>query len=168
MQRDILPKLLAGRRRICLAISEPQAGSDVANLCTIASRSKDGSHFVVNGIKKWITGGHDADYFVVAVRTGAKGMNGLSLLLLHRGMEGLRTKPIKTAYSSTAGTALVIMESVKVPARNLIGKYNQGFTSIMWNFNHERWFINCVILSTTRSIIEEAFKWTMQRKAFGT
>lgn len=78
-------------------------------------------------------------------------------------MTGLRTKPIKTAYSSAAGTALVIMENVRVPAKNLIGKHDQGFLAVMYNFNHERWFINCVILSSTRSIIEETFKWIMQR-----
>jgi alkylation response protein AidB-like acyl-CoA dehydrogenase len=166
MQEEVLPQVLSGKKRICLAISEPQAGSDVANLTTLGKRMSDGS-FVVSGTKKWITQGCHADYFVVAVRTGPSGMAGISILLLDRSMEGLRTKPIKTAYSPAAGTALIIMENVKVPARNLIGQYQQGFKAVMYNFNHERWFINCVALSTTRSIIEETFKWIMQRKAFG-
>ena len=71
-------------------------------------------------------------------RTGDKGMGGVSMLLIERG-EGLETKPIKTGYSSAAGTAYVIMEDVKVPVENLLGEENQGFKCIMYNFNHERW-----------------------------
>ena len=126
MQDEVLAPVLAGEKRICLAISEPQAGSDVANIVTTARKTADGKHYVVNGTKKWITGGHFADYFVVCVRTGDAGMGGISVLLLERGMEGLRTKPIKTSYSASAGTSLVIMEDVMVPVNNLIGDENQG------------------------------------------
>ena len=168
MKEKILPEVLSGSKRICLAISEPGGGSDVANITTVAEKTADGRFYKVNGTKKWITQGHHADYFTVAVRTGAPemGMQTISLLLLEKGMKGLRTKPIKTSYSSTAGTALVIMEDVLVPVENLIGNENEGFMCIMTNFNHERWFICVYILAASRSIIEETFKWTMQRRAF--
>ena len=103
MKNKVLPEVLSGKKRICLAISEPQAGSDVANLVTTGTKSEDGKYYIVTGTKKWITGGHHADYFVMAVRTSKKGMAGLSVLLLERGMPGLSTRSIKTSYSATAG-----------------------------------------------------------------
>ena len=79
----------------------------------------------------------------MAVRTGGGGGGGISVLLLDRSMDGLETRPIKTCYSAAAGTALVIMENVRVPVANLLGEENKGFLYVMYNFNHERWFI-CV------------------------
>lgn len=80
---------LAGRKNICLAITEPSGGSDVAGLLTEA---KDmGDHYLVNGEKKWITNGTFADFMTVAVRTGEKdsGFNGISFLLIERSMPGV-------------------------------------------------------------------------------
>jgi alkylation response protein AidB-like acyl-CoA dehydrogenase len=105
------------------------------------------------------------------------------MLLMERG-PGFRTKPIKTSYSSCAGTAYVIMENVKVPVEHLIGAFsgifafffyliisvgteNQGFPVIMFNFNHERWLIVCQSIRMTRLVVEECFKWAVIRKAFG-
>lgn len=120
----------------------------------------------MNGTKKWITQGHHADYFSTAVRTGGPGAGGMSLLLISREMEGVRTKPIKTSYSSSAGTSLVILENVKVPVENLLGEENAGFLPIMYNFCHERWYICVYIIYASRAIFEECFKWIMQRRAF--
>ncbi|KAJ1557722.1 hypothetical protein HK096_005705, partial [Nowakowskiella sp. JEL0078] len=157
MKEKIIPEVLRGDKRICLAISEPGAGSDVAAIATTAVKTPDGKFFIVNGVKKWITNGTFSDYFSTAVRTG-DGMGGISMLLIERS-EGLTTKPIKTSYTA-AGTALIIMENVKVPVENLIGKEGQGFQVIMYNFNHERWAIICGIIRATRL-------WAHQRKVFG-
>lgn len=166
MQEKVGREVLNGEKRICLAITEPFAGSDVANVKTTAVKSADGSYYLVNGTKKWITNGHDSDYFVTLVRTGGDGMGGLSLLLIERS-EGLETKKIKTSYSPSAGTAYVTYENVKVPAKNLIGHENAGFLHAMYNFNHERWMIICYIVAGSRGIVEECFKWASQRTAFG-
>jgi alkylation response protein AidB-like acyl-CoA dehydrogenase len=120
----------------------------------------------VNGVKKWITNGTFSDYFSTAVRTGGPGMGGISMLLIERG-EGVETKPIKTSYSAAAGTALIIFENVKVPVENLLGKENEGFKVIMYNFNHERWGIVAFVVSGLRSVVEECFKWAHQREVFG-
>jgi len=162
----VMRECLAGDKLICLAISEPFAGSDVAGLQTTATLSEDGKYYTVNGVKKWITNGTFCDYFVTAVRTGGKGIGGVSLMLIERS-EGLETKPIKTSYGSGAGTSLVIMENVRVPVENLLGSENGGFQCIMSNFNHERWVIIVAWLAGCRFIIEECFKWTMQRVVFG-
>eukprot|EP01095_Lingulamoeba_sp_RSL-Kostka_P009138 TRINITY_DN312_c2_g1_i2.p1 TRINITY_DN312_c2_g1~~TRINITY_DN312_c2_g1_i2.p1 ORF type:complete len:532 (+),score=228.25 TRINITY_DN312_c2_g1_i2:78-1673(+) len=166
MRERVAKECFDGDKRICLAISEPFAGSDVANIKCTATKTEDGKHYIVSGIKKWITNGVFCDYFVTAVRTGGPGIGGISLLLVERS-EGLTTKNIKTSYGSSAGTAYVIYEKVKVPVENLLGMENGGFQCIMANFNHERWFIVCSISAGCRSIVEECFKWAMQRRVFG-
>jgi alkylation response protein AidB-like acyl-CoA dehydrogenase/predicted heme/steroid binding protein len=162
----IVPPCISGEKTICLAISEPFAGSDVANIRCTAKKSPCGQFYIVNGVKKWITQGQNSDYFTTAVRTGGPGISGISLLLIERG-EGVETKKIKTSYSAAAGTTYIIFENAKVPVTNLIGKENEGFKCIMSNFNHERWFIVCSINTFSRRITEESFKWAHQRKVFG-
>lgn len=80
----IVGPCLKGEKLICLAITEPWAGSDVANIQTTAKLSADGKHYIVNGLKKWITNGIFCDYFTTAVRTGKDGMGGLSLLVIEK------------------------------------------------------------------------------------
>ena len=125
LQDRIVPDVLSGKKYICLAISEAFAGSDVAGLQTTAVL--DGDHWVVSGSKKWITNGTYADYFT----TGCRTEKGYVVLLIPRG-EGVETKPIKTSYSSTAGTAFVTFDKVRVPVANTIGKDGDG---LKVNFN---------------------------------
>lgn len=127
-----------GQKVICLAITEPSAGSDVAAIKTVAKR--EGDYYIVNGNKKWITCGVFADYFTVAVRTGEKGMRGISVLLLERDtMPGISTKQMDCTGVWPSGTTYIEFDEVKVPVSNLIGEENKGFGVIMKNFNHERW-----------------------------
>ena len=88
-----------------------------------ATLNAAGDTYTVNGSKKWITNGTFADHFVTAVRTGKKGAGGISMLCIDRS-DGMETKPIKTSYSSSAGTSLITFENVEVPAINLMGKEN--------------------------------------------
>lgn len=81
--------------------------------------------------------------------------------------EGLKTKQMKTSYSSSAGTAYITFDNVKVPIENLLGEENKGFEIIMSNFNHERWFICCGVMGAMRMIVEECMKWSNQRQVFG-
>jgi len=162
----IVPGVLRGEKRICLAITDPYAGSDVASSTAVAKKSADGSHYIVTGLKKWITGGYPADYFTTLVRTGGAGHGGLSLLLIER-TEGVTTKRIKTSYSSVANTSLITFEDVKVPVGNLLGKEGEGFKLAMANFNHERWGMAVGGNRHNRLIIEECYKWAYNRKVFG-
>ena len=157
-----MEECLTGKKKICLAITEAFAGSDVARLRTTAERTPDGKHFIVNGTKKWITNGVFSDYFVTGVRTE----KGLSVLLIERG-EGVETKPIKTSYSAAAGTAYVTFDNVKVPVENLLGQENKGIYVILSNFNHERWTMACASISQSRVVVEECLKWAHQRQVFG-
>uniref|UniRef100_A0A7S3WNT8 Acyl-CoA dehydrogenase n=1 Tax=Strombidinopsis acuminata TaxID=141414 RepID=A0A7S3WNT8_9SPIT len=166
MKQTIGKELLLGQKWSALSITEPFVGSDVGSIKCTAEKTPDGKHYIVNGIKKWITEGAYADYFVTAVRTGAAGAKGISLLLVERG-EGMTTSQIKTTYSTSAGTALVIMEDMKVPVENLLGKENEGFGLVMRNFNHERWLIVNNLLGQTRAAVADTFLWAKQRKVFG-
>ncbi|TGJ75603.1 hypothetical protein E0Z10_g10971, partial [Xylaria hypoxylon] len=163
----ILPGILTGEKRICLAITEPDAGSDVANLTCEAKLSEDGKHYIVNGEKKWITNGIWCDYFTTAVRTGGDGMTGVSLLLIERDMGGVSTRRMDCQGVWSSGTTYITFEDVKVPVENLLGKENQGFKVIMTNFNHERVGIIIQSLRFSRVCYEESVKYASKRRTFG-
>ncbi|KAL8278933.1 hypothetical protein RQP46_008602 [Phenoliferia psychrophenolica] len=166
LKNRIVPPCLRGEKRIALAITEPGAGSDVASLTTTAVLSADGKHYIVNGEKKWITNGVSADYFVTAVRTGGKGMTGLSLLLIER-TEGVKTTQMSCQGVWASGTTYVAFEDVKVPVGNLLGKENKGFQLIMANFNPERIGIAIQANRFARVCLEESIKYASKRKTFG-
>jgi len=165
LQKRVMPSILSGEKIVCLAITEPTAGSDVANIKTSA---KDmGDHYLVNGEKKWITNGIFADYFTVACRTGGPGAKGISLLMLERGMEGLATRKMKCSGVWSSGTTYITMEDVKVPKANLLGKEGKGFTYMMENFNHERFGLCAMTNRFSRVCLEESLKFANKRKTFG-
>jgi alkylation response protein AidB-like acyl-CoA dehydrogenase/predicted heme/steroid binding protein len=162
LRRRVADECFSGKKKICLAITEAFAGSDVAGMKTTARLSEDGKFYVVNGTKKWITNGAFCDYFVTGVKTD----KGFSVLLVER-QEGLETKSIKTSYSAAAGTTYVTYDNVKVPVENLLGKEHEGFQVILGNFNHERWMMCGAIIRQSRSVVEECLKWSNQRLVFG-
>ncbi|KAF9076694.1 acyl-CoA dehydrogenase/oxidase [Rhodocollybia butyracea] len=160
LQSKVVPEVLSGKKYIALAISEAFAGSDVSGIQTTAIR--DGGYWVVTGTKKWITNGTFADYFTTACKTE----KGLTVILIERG-EGVSTKPIKTAYSPTAGTAYVVFNKVRVPVSNTLGEVGKGLSVILSNFNHERWMVTASSVGAQRVIVEECLKWANQRIVFG-
>ncbi|THH01600.1 hypothetical protein EW026_g1127 [Hermanssonia centrifuga] len=162
LRKRVADEVLSGKKFISLAISEAFAGSDVRGLKTTATKTPDERFWIINGTKKWITNGVFSDYFTV----GCKTEDGLTVILVERG-EGVETKPIKTSYSPTAGTAYITFENVKVPVENTLGPEGGGIFVILSNFNHERWVMCCSSARSQRVIIEECLKWTNQRKAFG-
>ena len=163
--RRVARPVITGEKVMSLAVSEPWAGSDVANLRTTARR--EGDVFVVNGEKKWITGGNKAAFFTVAVRTGGPGFNGVSLLLIEGDRPGVSTRRMKTQGWWASTTAYVQFDDVRVPVGNLIGHENQGFKYIMHNFNHESFVLGAQANRFARVCLEEAVAWARQRKTFG-
>lgn len=165
LKERVVPGCVRGEKVICLAITEPTAGSDVANLR--ASAKLDGDHYVLNGEKKWITNGIFADFFTVACRTGEKGAKGLSLLLVERNMPGIETRKMKCSGVWSSGTTYITFDDVRVPKGNLLGKEGKAFRYIMENFNHERFAIVCMTNRFSRVCLEEALKFANKRKTFG-
>lgn len=167
---QFIQDILEGRKIICLAITEPTAGSDVAGISTTARQATVNGEpgFIVRGTKKWITNSMFADYFTTLVKTvdeNGKDL-GTSMLLIEKS-EAVVVRPIMTNYSHSAGTGLISFEDVFVPARNLLGKIGQGFAITMRNFNMERWGICAMVVGRARRIIEECFLWASTREAFG-
>ncbi|GAB2457568.1 hypothetical protein GCM10027062_41910 [Nocardioides hungaricus] len=137
-QKDLfLPRILAGDVHFAIGYSEPDAGTDLASLRTTARR--DGDHYVVNGQKLWTTGGHQADYLWLAVRTDpdAPKHQGISILIVDTTDPGYSHTPIITADGSHHVNA-TYFNDVRVPIDMLVGEENQGWKLITTQLNHER------------------------------
>lgn len=165
LQDLVVPGVIAGRQNISLAISEPTAGSDVANIRATAERV--GNHYIVNGQKKWITGGHIADFFTLVVRTGGPGPAGLSVLVVDAKSPGIHVRKMKTQFDTCHGTTFITLDGVKVPVSNLIGEEGKGFKYILLNFNHERFVISVGACRLARLCYSESLKYAVRRKTFG-
>jgi acyl-CoA dehydrogenase len=166
MKDEVVDAVLAGEKRISLGITEPGAGSDVANISTTAVR--DGDHYIVNGSKTFISGGTRANWLTTAVRTGGEGISGISLLLIPMDAAGVSwTKLDRKQGWWCSDTATIYFDNVKIPAENIIGEENQGFLPIVHNFNKERLGIISLSLGAAKACMEEAAEWAMERKTFG-
>lgn len=167
LQQRFVPSIITGKKRICIAITEPGAGSDVSNIATTAVRSADGKNFIVNGTKKWITNGLWSDYAAMAVRTGGPGPGGLSMLVVPLlNTEGVEMRRMKVGGQTAAGTTFITLEDVSVPLSNLIGVEGQGMKYVMQNFNHERLTIAVGCNRISRVALSAAFEYCMKREAF--
>lgn len=131
LQGKLLPDLFRGRTRICIAISEPDAGSDVANIQTTATKSECGKFYVVNGSKKWITNGIWSDFASTCVRTGGSGANGLSVLIVPLKAEGVSMRRMAVSGRKTSGTTFIEFDDVKVSVENLVGEEGAGMKYFM-------------------------------------
>lgn len=165
MRARIAPDILKGEKQISLAITEPDAGSDVAMLRTRAERR--GEVYVVDGQKTYITGGMTSHFFTTAVRTGGPGAGGVSLLLIEADRTGVSRTPLKKQGWWASDTATIHFDGVEVPAENLIGAENAGFSGILINFNGERLGMAAGATALARVCIEDAIAWAQQRTTFG-
>ncbi|WP_248744246.1 MULTISPECIES: acyl-CoA dehydrogenase family protein [unclassified Pseudomonas] len=162
----VVPQVLCGEKISALAVTEPGGGSDVANLQTRAVR--DGDHYRVSGSKTFITSGVRADYYTVAVRTGAPGFGGISLLLIEKGTPGFTVgRQLKKMGWWASDTAELFFDDCRVPVGNLIGAENMGFACIMGNFQSERLALALMANMTAQLALEESLKWARERQAFG-
>jgi acyl-CoA dehydrogenase len=160
--------MLTGKVRACIAITEPQAGSDVSGIQTRAVKSADGQHYIINGEKKWITNGIWADYASMAVRTGGKGPGGISMIVVPlKGHPGVKMRRLDVSGQRAGGTTYIELDDVKVPVENLIGEEGKGMFYIMTNFNHERLLIAMGVTRQARVALSTAVEYAMKREAFG-
>jgi citronellyl-CoA dehydrogenase len=157
---------LKGEKIAALGVSEPGAGSDVANLKTTARRV--GDDFVINGSKMWITNGTRADFITLAVRTGEVGYGGISLLTFPTDTKGFSvSKKLDKIGNLSSDTAILFFEDCKVPARYLLGEENEGFYHVMTNFQGERLTAAIIAVAGMEGMIADAVKYGNERSAFG-
>ncbi|WP_339538849.1 acyl-CoA dehydrogenase family protein [Pseudomonas sp. RA_15y_Pfl2_54] len=162
----VVPPVLRGEKISALAVTEPGGGSDVANLQTRAVR--DGDFYRVSGSKTFITSGVRADFYTVAVRTGAPGFAGISLLLIEKQTPGFTVgRQLKKMGWWASDTAELFFDDCRVPVDNLIGAENMGFACIMGNFQSERLALALMANMTSQLALEESLKWAREREAFG-
>lgn len=165
IERWVRPTL-AGELIGSLAITEPDTGSDVGGIRTIARR--DGDHYLVNGAKTYITSGVRADFVTTAVRTGGPGPHGLSLLVVEKGTPGFtvsrRLDKMGWLCSDTAELSYV---DCAVPVENLVGEEDSGFVQIAQNFLTERLFLAVQAYATAQRALELTVEWCRNRETFG-
>ena len=163
-QRFLVPGL-RGELVAALAITEPDAGSDVASIRTLA-RHVDGG-YLVNGSKTFITGGVRADILVTAVKTTEEGGHrGLSFLIIERG-EGVHSSALEKLGWHASDTALISFDDVFVPAENLLGEEHKGFYLIMANFQWERLLMALGAVGAMQVSFEKTLRYALERNAFG-
>jgi acyl-CoA dehydrogenase len=165
-QRFLVPAI-RGEKIGALGITEPDAGSDVAGIRTRA-RKVDGG-YVVNGAKTFITNGVRADFVVTAVKTDPDaGHQGLSFLILEKGMEGFTvSKKLEKMGWHASDTGELSFQDVFVPAENLLGEENRGFYLIMANFQWERLLMALGSVGSMQAILERTIEYASERHAFG-
>ncbi|MGH6609217.1 MAG: acyl-CoA dehydrogenase family protein [Burkholderiaceae bacterium] len=163
-----LPKVISGELITAVAVTEPDAGSDVAAVRTRAKR--DGDQWVINGSKMFITNGVHADLVFVAARTDsdAKGSRGLSIIAVPKGAPGFRVgRALKKSGWLASDTAELVFEDCRVPAENLLGEENGGFYAIMRNFQTERIALGSMAVGHCLTALDLAYRYVTERKAFG-
>jgi citronellyl-CoA dehydrogenase len=165
-KREFLAPALRGERIAALAISEPDAGSDVASIRTTARR--DGDDLVVSGAKMWITNGARADFLTMLVRTGGEGHEGLSLLLFPTDTRGFQvSRKLEKVGNPSSDTAVLFFDECRVPARYLLGEEGQGFYYTMTSFQGERLVAAVQAVAAMQQMVDDAIRYGEERTAFG-
>ncbi|MFJ9896522.1 acyl-CoA dehydrogenase family protein [Streptomyces sp. NPDC091280] len=164
-----LPGLASGELYSAIAMSEPATGSDLAGITTRAVR--DGDHFVLNGAKTFITGGHHADLVIVVARTTVDPDNrraGLSLLVVERGTPGFTVgRKLEKIGLAVQDTVELAFDDVRVPAANLLGEEGAAFTLLGRNLAQERLAIAVGAVAQARTAIDLTVTYVRDRHVFG-
>jgi alkylation response protein AidB-like acyl-CoA dehydrogenase len=166
-QEEFLRPAIRGERIGCLAITEPNAGSDVAGIQTKARR--EGGDWVLNGAKMYITNGGVADFAVVAAKSDAgPGHRATSLFLVDTHQKGFQpSRPLDKLGLRASNTVGITLENVRVPARNILGEEGAGFRYIMEGFQEERLVSSMYGYASALQAIEDTVRYLQERPAFG-
>jgi acyl-CoA dehydrogenase len=157
---------LAGEMIGALGVTEPGGGSDVAGITTRAVR--DGDDYVVSGAKTYITSGIRADFVTTAVRTGGPGYQGISLLVIDKGLPGFTVSaPLDKMGWRASDTAELSFDEDRVPARNLVGAEGEGFVLIMKQFQSERLALATHAWAMAQRCLDLTLAWVKDRETFG-
>lgn len=162
-----LPGIASGELITAVAMTEPGTGSDLAGIKTTAVR--DGDEFVLNGAKTFITNGINSDLLVVVCMTDAEaGRNGMTLLVVERGMEGFeRGRNLDKIGQKSADTAELFFADVRVPAANVLGEEGNAMEYLAFNLAQERLSLGLFGVAAARSALEWTVEYVKERTAFG-
>lgn len=162
-----LPKMAAGELVGAIAMTEPQAGSDLKAITTSAKR--DGDDLVINGAKTFITNGINCDLVIVVAKTAPElGRKGVSLVVVETDRKGFRRgKRLAKMGMKASDTAELFFDDVRVPASNMLGEENKGFTQVMHEIPKERLSIATVAMGASQKAFDLTVAYVKERKAFG-
>ena len=163
-----MPEIVAGRAITAVAVTEPDAGSDVKGIRTTARR--DGGSYVIDGAKMFITNGVHADLYFIAAKSdpGARSAKAVSMFIVEKGTPGLRVSRALDKHGwRSSDTAELAFEDCRIPAENLLGQEGHGFYAIMRNFQNERTVIAAMAMSEAQTALELTLDYVTTRKAFG-
>lgn len=165
-RRSWLVPAIAGERIGALAVTEPDAGSDVASIRTTAARA-DG-RWRLNGAKTFVTNGPIADFVVVAAKTRPReGRRGISLFVLDAGTRGFGARRIETVGWRTSQTGELWFDDCELPEDALLGEEGRGFHHLMEGFQWERLAMSLAAVAAARSTLDAAMAYARERSAFG-
>ena len=167
-QKDQFLKPLAkGVQLGAYSLSEPQSGSDASNLKTVAE--KDFNHYIINGTKNWVTSGENSDLVIVFCRTNIKaGSKGISAFIVEKGTPGLIVGKKENKLGIRASdTCELYFDNCKIPKKNLLGNEGDGFSIAMKALGGGRIGIAAQSVGLARSSLEQAVKYSKERKQFG-
>jgi acyl-CoA dehydrogenase len=162
-----LPKVISGELITAVAVTEPDAGSDVRGIRTRARL--EGDHWVLDGSKMFITNGVHADLYFVAARTdpAAKGSRAISMFIVEKGAPGFRVgRALKKTGWLCSDTAELVFENCTVPEHNLLGEENTGFYAVMKNFQIERLALSAMAVGHAMTALRLTYDYVRQRRAF--
>ena len=162
-----MPDIISGKKIVAVAVTEPDAGSDVKNIRTRARR--EGNEYLLSGTKMFITNGVYADLYCVAAKTTQDGRpsESISMFLVERDRPGFRVgKKLEKHGWLSSDTAELIFEDCRIPASNLLGTEGRGFYAIMRNFQNERVVMGAMAMGEAQAAIDLTLAWVMQRLAF--
>jgi alkylation response protein AidB-like acyl-CoA dehydrogenase len=162
-----LPGYCSGEAITAIAMTEPEAGSDLQGMRTTAVR--EGDHYVLNGSKTFISNGQLCDLVIVAARTDpGAGYRGISLLVVERGMPGFeRGRNLDKVGMHAQDTSELFFHDVRVPAGNLLGEEGGGFVALMQNLPRERLAIGATALAGAETVFATTLAYCKERQAFG-
>ena len=166
-KRQWLVPAVRGEQIAAIAITEPDAGSDVAGIKTTARR--DGDHFVVDGRKIFITNGARCHWALVVTKTDReRGHGGYNLLLVEKGTPGFEvTRTLQKLGMHSSDTAELLFEGCRVPVANLIGDEGEGFKNLMWELQGERMITAAGAIAGAQHVFEYTMEYARNRVAFG-
>lgn len=166
IKQNYLAASIEGDKIGCLCITEPFGGSDVAGMKTTAVEK--GDKYVINGSKTFITNGVYADFYVVAAKTDPeKGNKGMSIFLIDKETPGISASKLDKLGWRASDTAELAFDNVEVPASNLMGEKNKGFSYIMQHFAMERLIMGVNAHARADFALEYAIGYMGEREAFG-
>jgi citronellyl-CoA dehydrogenase len=168
-KQDWVVPAIAGTKILCLGITEPDAGSDVAAIKTRAVPSDDGAEYVINGAKTYITNGHRADAIVLVTKTDPDaGHDGFTLFIVPMDLPGVvREQRLEKLGMHASDTALLAFQDVRVPASAVLGEVGKGFYHIMWELQGERLIGAAGAVAAAQDCFERTLQYALQRRAFG-